>query len=110
MYLPCELIARRLLPVFRSCVARELIEKYKFTQVKVAEKLGTTQAAISQYLRLKRGHKGLTEFEDMMPTIQAVASEVASEIASGKSSPEKIALKFCELCLLLQKKKRLTGN
>lgn len=108
MYLPCELVGRRLLPVFRSFIARELIEKYKFTQVEVAEKLGTTQAAISQYLSLKRGCKGLAEFEDMMPTIQAVASEVASDIASGKSSPEKLALKFCELCLLLQRKKRWT--
>lgn len=110
MYPPCELIGRRLLPVFRSCIARELIEKYKFTQVKAAEKLGTTQAAISQYLRLKRGRKSLMEFEEMISTIQTVASEVASEIASEKSSPEKIALKFCELCLLLQKKKHLSRN
>lgn len=104
MYLPCERVGRRLLPVFRAHIAKELIEKYGFTQVEVAEKLGTTQAAISQYLRLKRGIGDLEQFKEILPLIQSVASEIASELASGKISSEKMALKFCELCLSIQKK------
>ncbi|MEM1543152.1 MAG: helix-turn-helix domain-containing protein [Candidatus Bathyarchaeia archaeon] len=80
------------------------MEKYGFTQVEVAEKLGTTQAAISQYLRLKRGHKSLERFVSVLPMIQSVASDVAREIASGSISQEDIALKFCEVCLTVQKK------
>ena len=99
------MIGRSLLPIFRSYVAKELVEKYKFTQIEVAEKLGTTQAAISQYLRSKRGHGGLSQFEDILPLIKSAASNIAEEIASGRISQEKMALKFCELCLLVQKKK-----
>ena len=63
MYLACEVVARYILPIFRSLIAKDLIEKYNFTQVEAAEKLGTTQAAISQYLHSKRGYKGLEQFE-----------------------------------------------
>ena len=89
--------------MLRSYIARELIEKYNFTQVEVAEKLGTTQAAISQYLRSKRGYKSLAQFKGVLPIIKSAANNIASEIASGKISQEKVALKFCELCLRVQK-------
>jgi hypothetical protein len=36
--------------------------------------------------------------------IQSAASEMASEIASGRIDPDRIALKFCEICLTIQKK------
>ncbi|MBS7634117.1 helix-turn-helix domain-containing protein [Candidatus Bathyarchaeota archaeon] len=88
----------------RSYIARELIEKHRLTQVEVAEKLGTTQAAISQYLRLKRGHKGLTQFENMLPVIQEAAREIADKIASENVSSEEIMLKICELCLSMRGK------
>ncbi|MEM3506848.1 MAG: helix-turn-helix domain-containing protein [Candidatus Bathyarchaeia archaeon] len=108
MYLPCESIGQRLLPVFRSYIAKELIEKYGLTQTEVAKKLGTTQAAISQYLRLKRGVKSLEEFWEILPMIQLTASEVANEIASGRISSDKIASRFCKLCLFAQRK--ASGN
>ncbi|MCX8171923.1 MAG: helix-turn-helix domain-containing protein [Candidatus Bathyarchaeota archaeon] len=104
MYLPCESIGRRLVPIFRACIARELIEKYGFTQVEAAKKLGTTQAAISQYLRLKRGTGDLGQLEEILPIIQSAAGEVASKIASGEIDLDGIALKFCELCLSIQRK------
>lgn len=88
-------------------MARELIEKYSLTQVDAAKKLGVTQAAISQYLRLKRGHKGLEGFEEFIPLIQSTASEVASHIVSGKIDSERVMLKFCEICFLIQKSKLL---
>jgi predicted transcriptional regulator len=104
MYLPCESIGRRLLPFFRAHIAKELIEKYGFTQVETAKKLGTTQAAISQYLRSKRGIGDLEQFKDFLPMIQSAVSELASEIALGRIDPDRIALKFCEICLSIQKK------
>ncbi|MBS7653602.1 helix-turn-helix domain-containing protein [Candidatus Bathyarchaeota archaeon] len=103
MYLPCESIGRRFLPIIRCHIAKELIEKYGLTQIEVAKKLGTTQAAISQYLRLKRGAGDLEEFKEILPIIQSAASELASEIASGRINADKIALRFCELCLFIQK-------
>jgi len=104
MSLPCESIGRRLLPFFRAHIARELIEKYGFTQVETAKKLGTTQAAISQYLSSKRGIGDLEQFKDLLPMIQSAASEIANKIALGIIDSDKIALKFCEICLSVQKK------
>jgi len=104
MYVACESIGRRLTPLFRAYVARELIEKYGFTQIEAAKKLGITQAAISQYLRSKRGVKDLEEFKDFLPLIESAASEVAGEIVSGKIDTGKVALKLCELCLSIQRR------
>jgi len=107
LYPRCEIVARYLLPIFRSMVAKELIEKYNFTQIAAAKKLGTTQAAISQYLHSKRGYKGAKQFADLLPEIRSLANETAKTIAAGKIETEDVMRKFCELCTVLRKKKRL---
>ena len=73
---------RYVLPAFRALVAKELVEKHHFSQVATAEKLGTTQAAISQYLYSKRGDKRIKQLE-AIPLVQSTASEVARGIADG---------------------------
>ena len=88
-------------------VAKELIEKYSFTQISAAKKLGTTQAAISQYIHSKRGYKGVAQFTDILPEIQSLADETAKSIATGEMDTEKIMQKFCELCTILRKKKKI---
>jgi len=109
MYPPCETIGRYVLPVFRSLVAKELIEKYDFTQVEAAEKLGTTQAAISQYVHTKRGYRGTTQFERIHPTIQAVTSEIAKGVATGKMNIDEVTLNFCKLCTSLREEGKILG-
>jgi len=104
MYLPCESLGRRLTPMFRAYIAKELIEKHGFTQVEAAKKLGITQAAISQYLRSKRGAKDLRELKAFLPVIESAASEVANKIASGRINSSEAALKICEICLYIRKK------
>ena len=95
---PCELVAKYLLPVYRSLIAKDLIEKYHLTQVNAAEKLGTTQAAISQYVHSKRGLRGIKHFEKILPTIQAVATKTAKRLASGEIGAEEAMSSFCEIC------------
>lgn len=104
MYLTCEIVARYVLPVFRSFVAKQLIEKYNFTQLRTAEKIGTTQAAISQYIHSKRGYKGIKQFEGILPEIQLAASETAKRIATGKMGAEEVMSHFCKLCTQLRGK------
>ncbi len=94
---PCELVVRLVLPAFRSLVAKALIEKYHFSQVAAAGKLGTTQAAISHYLYSKRGDKRMRQLE-AIPSVQSIADEVALGIATDRFSPFDAMLKFCELC------------
>lgn len=100
---PCELVVRLVLPAFRSLVAKTLIEKYNFSQVAAAEKLGTTQAAISHYLYAKRGDKRMKQLE-AMPSVQSIVDEIALGIATKRFLPFDAMLKFCELCRDLRTK------
>jgi len=63
----------------------------------VAERLGTTQAAISHYVSSKRGNKKIAQFENI-PLMKSVANEVAEGMASGKLSSYDAILYFCKMC------------
>ncbi|MGD0644750.1 MAG: hypothetical protein ABSA75_07585 [Candidatus Bathyarchaeia archaeon] len=94
----CETIGKYVLPVFRSLVAKELIDTYHLTQVEVAKKLKTTQAAISQYINSKRATKGTEQFNDVLPRIQAEAKETAKRLANQETTWSDVVLNFCKLC------------
>lgn len=99
---PCETTARHLLPIFRALIAKELIEKYNFTQVEVAERLGITQAAVSQYIQSKRGYRGINRFEESMEIIRSVTREVARGIAEGSMDSKDVTTGLCNLCKALR--------
>jgi predicted transcriptional regulator len=103
----CESVARRILPLYRSFVAKELVKKYDYTQVQAAKKLGTTQAAISQYLTSKRGHKKIQNYDEIAPLVQNAASEVSERLTTTEMSPEEFGDSFCDLCKVLQKAKKI---
>lgn len=107
MSISCEKVSRYILPIYRSHVARELIEKHNYTQVKAAKKIGTTQAAISQYITSKRGHKGVGNFEKIAPLVQKAAAKTAGRIAKEDVSPEEFNESFCQLCKELRKEKKI---
>jgi predicted transcriptional regulator len=94
----CETIGKYVLPVFRSLVARELINTYKLTQVETAKKLGTTQAAISQYINSKRAFKGMKQIDKMLPKIRDMAGKTANRLANGELTLDEVTLDFCKLC------------
>jgi hypothetical protein len=100
---PCEIVVKYVLPAFRSLVARELIEKHNYSQVAAAEKLSTTQAAISQYLYSKRGRRMVKQFENL-PSVRNAARKVASGIVDGSLSSMDAMMKLCELCAVLRTK------
>ena len=103
----CESVARHILPLYRSFVAKELIDNYDYTQVQAAKKLGTTQAAISQYMTSKRGHKGIPKYEEIAPLIQNAAVKVAKRIATAEMSRDEFSASFCDLCKALQGAKKI---
>ena len=98
---PCEVVVRSVLPAFRSLVARRLIEKYSFSQVAAAKKLGTTQASISHYLYSKRGEKTVKQLE-ASHSVQTIVHEIAQGIADDKISPLDAMMQFCKLCEALR--------
>lgn len=100
---PCEGVVKFVLPGFRSLIAKNLIEKYNFSQVTAAKKLGTTQATISHYLYSKRGVKILKQLESI-DSVRSLADQIATRIATQNLSPVEAMLKFCELCKVLRTK------
>jgi len=104
MRTPCEGVVKFILPGFRSLIAKNLIEKYNFSEVTAAKKLGTTQATISHYLYSKRGVKLLKQLESI-DYVRSLADQIAARIATQNLSPAESMLKFCELCKTLR-----TGN
>ncbi len=94
----CESIGKFVLPVFRSLVAKELISTYHLTQVEVAKKLKTTQAAVSQYVNSKRAIKGTKEFMDILPQIQDEAKKTARQLANQEITWDAVTMDFCRLC------------
>ena len=99
---PCEYTVRYVLPTFRSLVAKKLVEEYNYSQVTAAEKLGITQAAISQYLYSKRGTKKMKEIE-IMPQVQTFVNEYVENIVNGQSPYINDMPLFCELCKTLRR-------
>ncbi len=98
----CEYIARNFLPLYRAFVAKELVEKYGYTQEKAAKKLGTTQPAISQYLSSKRGRKGNLNYDKVEPLVKAIATKAAENVAKTEMTLKELSDSFCYLCKKLR--------
>ncbi len=105
MSLNCESVARLILPIYRSFVAKELIQKYRLTQNDAAKKLGTTQAAISQYVNSKRGVKSIPNYAKIEPIIKDAAGVVAKRLVNDGLSPDEFSVSFCELCKEIRQNK-----
>jgi predicted transcriptional regulator len=96
----CEVMVMEVLPGIRAMVARKLVEKHGFSQKVAAEKLGTTQPAISQYKRELRGSR-MKSLENTPRLIQMIDS-IASKAASGKLSHDEINSEFCSVCRFMR--------
>jgi predicted transcriptional regulator len=107
MSFSCESVARHVLPLYRAYVAKELVEKYGYTQVNAAKKLGTTQPAISQYLSSKRGRKKIANYDEIVPLVQKASAKVAKRMATAAMSRDEFNGSFCDLCKELQRTKKI---
>ena len=100
----CEVIGKYVLPIFRSMLARELVQKYHLSQTEAAKKLGTTQAAVSQYLSSKRAFKGIEHVEEYLPKIQVMAAETAQKLVNNEIAVQEVTFDFCKLCVTFCRK------
>ncbi len=92
---PCEIIVTKMLPHIRADVVKILTRDYNMKQIEVSERLGITQASVSQYLSSSRG--GDEQFQNMFPEMEGYAKAIADRIASGERKEEQVAL-LCEIC------------
>jgi predicted transcriptional regulator len=99
---PCEEIVCQILPAFRALIAKELIEKHKFTHKRAALVIGITRPAVSQYISSKRGVKKIWKLENI-PEVMSCITSLAQNIANDSINNNKSILIICELCSTLRK-------
>ncbi|MBC7126664.1 MAG: helix-turn-helix domain-containing protein [Candidatus Methanosuratincola petrocarbonis] len=98
----CEVVSRYVLPVFRSMVAKDMMRKYNISQSEVASRLGVTQAAISHYLKSKRGAKMASELE-RIPEVRAAVARISEELVRKDSEDGLLFEEFCALCKIIRR-------
>ena len=89
--MPCEIIVWKLLPVLRKELAKEM-KQLGISQKEIAQRLGVTPAAVSQYIRAKRG-KDLPLNDVFKAEIKASAKRLTEKSDSGILIRE-----LCTLC------------
>lgn len=102
MRLPCESIVSAVLPALRALIAKELIEYHSLTQVEAAQRLGTTQSAISHYLNGKRGDQ-FTDSLQSVPEVTSAILDLGANMAKETPSHAQVMSIICELCEKLRK-------
>lgn len=104
----CEIVVGEVLPALRALITNELMKNYNLTQQQVANKLGLTQPAISQYMKYLRGENGkkLQKNKKLM----TIVKKFSKDIAGGKISSENTMQKILEISHLIVHKKIINFN
>lgn len=92
----CKIATTSILPAIRSIITKELTDTYNLTQEEIAELLGLTQPAVSQYKKEARGVKVrlLEKNQDVMKLIEELTSDIMNENVDKKM----IATQVCNIC------------
>ncbi|MDY6966038.1 MAG: transcriptional regulator [Halobacteriota archaeon] len=99
MKFPCEIVIWYILPTIRAELAKELVN-LELSQKATSEKLGITQAAVSQYLGNKRG-KDVKLGDD----IKEMISDLAKDLVNGDE--DDIVPRVCAICAELKKDEKI---
>jgi len=99
MKTPCEIVVWYVLPTIRRELARELVETYGFKQSRVASMFGVTDAAISQYLKNKRGGSSVIENSEHYNLFEDEIKVSAKLLAEEKSD---ISIEMCRICTAIK--------
>ena len=102
MKTPCEIIVWNVVPVIKKEFAKNLIKNYGLTQKQVADRLGTTEAAISRYVSGKRGALEISDNE-ILKEIKDSAKRIAKENGT------KVIEETCRICRLLKSREFVEG-
>ncbi len=102
----CEIFTRNFLPAVRAIIAENLTEKYGLTQIEAAKKMGLTQAAISHYLRSKRGAKAYNILKQDKEVLNYI-KELATLIYEGKGNTKEAYDYVCKICEWIRSRKEI---
>ena len=90
---------RDVLPAFKAFIVKELFTNYNFSQSKIAQLLGITQASVSYYLHEERGKAGLALIQKH-DNVQQILLSLTESIAETPTplDPDFFTNNICELC------------
>lgn len=94
---PCVTVVKYLLPAIRVLVMKELIETHKMRKIDASDKMDLTPAAITQYLKGKRGSMFVDEIEESQVAMRMV-SKLSDALAKNDASLENIIERLCDIC------------
>jgi predicted transcriptional regulator len=97
MKLPCEIAIWYILPVVRSELSKEL-GRLGMAQRRIALFLGISEAAVSQYIKGKRG-RGMK----MGIMARSAVKHLADDILHGNLTKEQVAKRLCDVCVVAKK-------
>lgn len=92
---PCESVVWKILPCLRSALAHRL-KQMGMRQIKVAELLGVSTAAVSQYLARKRGCS-----DEVEETLVGELDRSAAAVADGTP----VTRELCRLCRIIRQRR-----
>jgi hypothetical protein len=92
---PYEMVSKSALPALRAMVAKRLREDYNLTQQQVADRLGVTQASVSNYSRKARGV--MIDLEKDAKVAKA-ADRVASLLSTDKPNEQQALAAMTDIC------------
>lgn len=97
MKVPCNVVHWYLVPAISSELAYQL-GRLKVSQAKVAEILGLTPAAVSQYMKSKRGRK-----IELVGEGKKEVCSLAKKISRGRLEQDELLQAVCKLCVSVRR-------
>ena len=97
MKLPCEVIIWYVLPAVRKEVAKSLIRDHGLSQAGAAQKLGVSEATVSQYLSGKRARININD-RIVLKQIEISAEKIFKEDETV------MLMELCEICDTIKKR------
>jgi predicted transcriptional regulator len=101
MRVPCQITQWYLLPAISAEMVREL-KKSGVKQAEIARLLGVTPAAVSQYVKGKRG-----KMVELNAELKKRISVSAKRIASKGTTDEELSREICELCIVARRSRMM---
>jgi predicted transcriptional regulator len=98
---PCVVVVKHVLPGIRVLVMEELIKKYNMRKIDASEKMELTPAAITQYLKGRRGATFVDQILQSEETMKGV-SKLAETLARNDTSMESVFEQLCEICATIR--------
>ncbi len=95
MKTPCEIVVWYVLPTIRREIAKEMVETYHMKQADIGRIFGVTDAAISQYLKKKRGGSAFIEQSRYYDSFIKEIKVSAKLVVEGTSD---MAAEMCRIC------------